>query len=780
MTADGIIKYKSSNVEKWFGWKPEDLINTDGLATVHPDDFERVKKIFSSLLEEDRSAQKIEYSFRCGDGRYKPIELNAVNLINDPLINGVLLNYHDISDRKRAEDALVKSEQRYKKAQSIGHVGNWEYNLETAGFWGSDEAKRIFGFDPHQHDFTVDEVENCIPDRVIVHQALVDLIEQGKDYNIEYKLHPGNSGETRIAWSIAELVRDSNGTPLLVMGVIQDITERKKAEELIKTKNDDLIVLNEELNATIEEMEAANELLIRANNETLQAEEALKQTNVFLHSIIESPKDIDIFSLDINGNYTAYNCNHKLTMERLYGTEVITGANLFDLITEFGDRDQAAASFKKALSGEHFTAIQEFGPPGDKSSFEISYNPVFDHTTGKPSGVTLFKIDITEKVRLESMLFQSQKMEAIGTLAGGIAHDFNNILGGIVGYIQLAALDIPHDQKAYRYIDQVLKACYRARDLIQQILTFSRKAEVEKKPLPVELIVKEVVKLLKASFPATIEIEMDIEDNHLMIYANPTHIHQVLMNLCTNAKHAIGNRDGRLTITVEKPQKIDRTLFSGFDLVEDAYVLIKISDTGTGMLPNVIDRVFEPYFTTKDTGEGTGLGLAVVHRIITDHNGGISIDSRPGEGTTFTIALPHREGSSDDIDYSETELPRGKERVLFVDDEVLLVDLSKEILEKLGYDVVTTNSPEEALEIIRRKPEIFDLLITDMTMPKMSGELLAAKIHEFKPELPVILCTGFSESITRDRAEKVGINAILFKPVTLENFSRTIRSILDS
>jgi CheY-like chemotaxis protein len=377
------------------------------------------------------------------------------------------------------------------------------------------------------------------------------------------------------------------------------------------------------------------------------------------------------------------------------------------------------------------------------------------------------------------MLLQSQKMEAIGTLAGGIAHDFNNILGGIVGYIQLAALEIPHDQKAYKYIEQVLKASYRARDLVQQILTFSRQTEVEKKPLLVGLIIKEVVKLLKASLPASIEVDLIINNPQVMIYANPTHIHQILMNLCTNAKHAMGNNIGKLAIRVETVDKIDKGSFPGFNLDGDKHVLIRISDTGQGIPPTILDRIFEPYFTTREKGEGTGLGLAVVHRIVTDHKGGIAIESRLGEGTTFTVALPIHEGLVEETTDKVNELPRGNERIILVDDEIFLLEIGKDILEKLGYHVITTASPEEAIQIVRKAPGNFDLLITDMTMPKLTGEMLAVKIHEFKPELPVILCTGFSETMNIERAEKAGINALLLKPVLIEKYSTTVRNVLD-
>ncbi len=509
-----------------------------------------------------------------------------------------------------------------------------------------------------------------------------------------------------------------------------------------------------------------------------EAENALKKSYELLSAIIESPKDIAIFALDENMRYMAFNADHKNRMKNIYNTDIAIGLCILDVMGD--DRDQAEEAVLRALRGEHFTITQQYGRTEPKNSYEISYNPIFDKESGTVKGVTIFLVDISDKVRLETMLMQAQKMEAIGTLAGGIAHDFNNILGGIVGYAQLAEYEVPPESKTYGYIQHVLQASYRARDLVKQILSFSRQSDREKKPFRLDMIVKEVVKLLRASIPTTIDISVDIRNEPLVIIGDPTQIHQVIMNLCTNARQAMGDHPGKLTLLVERINSLLEVQRLALDLIEGAYVKLAVSDTGCGMSPNVMERIFDPYFTTKGKGEGTGLGLSVVHKIIKNHGGAIEVNSSPGEGASFRIFLPLHEITDTVTVSEEKKLLMGNERVLFVDDETILVEMGGEILRRLGYEAKVTNLPEEALEIFKAMPDRFDLLVTDMTMPKLTGELLAKEIHKIRPGLPVILCTGFSESITADRAQAVGIHAILLKPLIIENFAETIRRVLEA
>ena len=384
-----------------------------------------------------------------------------------------------------------------------------------------------------------------------------------------------------------------------------------------------------------------------------------------------------------------------------------------------------------------------------------------------------------EREKLKTQLIQAQKMEAIGTLAGGIAHDFNNILGAIIGYAEMALYDTQKDSMERYNIDQVLKAGHRAKDLVKQILAFSRKSEQDKTVLSSTPIVEEVLKLLRASLPTTIEIKQNIEPNVDPIFADPTQIHQVIMNLCTNSAHAMEETGGILEVSLDNFELTAQSASQYPELHPGPYLKLSISDTGYGMDAATLNRIFDPYFTTKAQDKGTGMGLAVVHGIVKGHGGGIHVESTPGEGTRFDILFPIMGKQI----ISETEglktLPTGNEHILFIDDEDFLIDLGKNMLKKLGYRVDTRNQPVEALEVFRAEPDKFDLVISDMTMPDMTGDTLATEVMKIRPDIPVIICTGYSEKIDNQRAQEMGIKGFIMKPFTIRSLSKSVRDALD-
>ena len=385
-----------------------------------------------------------------------------------------------------------------------------------------------------------------------------------------------------------------------------------------------------------------------------------------------------------------------------------------------------------------------------------------------------------EKLRLEAQLRQAQKMEAIGTLAGGIAHDFNNILAGIMGYTELALMEISRGQPNKEHLEQVLSCSLRAKKLIEQILSFSRRAEQERKLLQIGPVIKEAMKLLRASLPTTIEIEQELEEGPGTVLADPTQIHQLLMNLCTNAAHAMQERGGVLKVRLER-MDLDRESAAEYgELSPGAYNRLSISDTGEGMDRETMDRVFEPFFTTKETGQGTGMGLAVVHGIVKAHGGAITVHSEPGKGSSFQVCLPLKETEAEEEAAAETKpLPTGTERVLFVDDEETLVDIGRHTLELLGYRVTCRTSSIEALEVFKSRPSEFDLVITDQTMPKMTGVDLAQALLAIRPDIPIIVCTGYSARISAQMAEEVGIKRMLMKPLVSREVAQAMREVLE-
>ena len=383
-----------------------------------------------------------------------------------------------------------------------------------------------------------------------------------------------------------------------------------------------------------------------------------------------------------------------------------------------------------------------------------------------------------EEARLESQLLQSQKMEAIGTLAGGIAHDFNNILAGIIGFTEMVQDDMPPDSREYHRLELVLKGAQRGRDLVRQILTFSRQTQHEQKPVALSGIVEDALKLLRPLLPATTEIRSKDLAGDDTILADSVQIHQVLMNLCTNGAQAMGKK-GVLEISVTNDYFKEGDPMPSPDMKPEDYVTLTVRDTGSGMKPEILERIFDPFFTTKTPGEGTGLGLAVVHGIVKSHRGFIKVESEPGKGSAFHIHLPKigiREGLT-----IPQELPArgGKECILFVDDEDIIVELNNERLTQLGYEVVATTSSLEALQIFKNEPRKFDLVITDYTMPDMTGLDLAKKLLKVRKDIPIILCTGYNKDISPDKAKKAGIKEFLLKPQRTRELDLTIRRVLD-
>jgi PAS domain S-box-containing protein len=390
--------------------------------------------------------------------------------------------------------------------------------------------------------------------------------------------------------------------------------------------------------------------------------------------------------------------------------------------------------------------------------------------------------DITQLKELENQVRQSQKMEAIGTLAGGIAHDFNNILMGIVGYTELAKQKAGGNELVKRNLDEVLVAGQRAKELVQQILAFSRQTEQERQPLELQLVVKEVCKFLRATLPATIEIRQNFTEAPTIILGDPIQMHQVVMNLCANAEHAMRESGGLLELKVDHVRGEPDGIGAHPDLKGGAYVHLTVRDTGAGMTPEVAQRIFDPFFTTKGVGEGTGMGLAVVHGIVISHGGVIHVESELGQGTTFSIYFPEMEARSilEEDKPLQQEIFMGRGRILFVEDEKPLARLGEEAMRELGYEVMVRTSSVEALEAFRADPFRFDAVVTDQTMPNITGEALARELLQLRPDVPIILCTGFSHEISAEQAKAMGIRAFLLKPLLIKDLGRALREVLHS
>jgi PAS domain S-box-containing protein len=506
-----------------------------------------------------------------------------------------------------------------------------------------------------------------------------------------------------------------------------------------------------------------------------QAEAALRESEAKYRSMMEAFADpLYICSPDFTVEYM------NPAMIRRTGRDA-TGERCHHAVHGLDRRCQWCA-FDRVSQGEKVE--MNVKSPFDQKNYRITHMPIRNQD-GTISKMTIFR-DITdymqavsEKEKAQTQLMQAQKMDSIGNLAGGIAHDFNNLLSSIIGFTELAMDEAPKGTTLEDSLREVYSAGRRAKDLVKQILAFARQSEEKKNPIQPGMIVKEVLKLIRSAIPATIEIRQKIASDSL-IMGNATQIHQVLMNLCTNAAHAMEDSGGVLEVSLKDVVVGKGDSLNKIGMHRGDYVEITVSDTGVGIAPEIIGSIFDPYFTTKNSGEGTGMGLALVHGIIESCGGKVFVDSRLGEGTEFKIYLPVTAKHAAPGLRAREHLPSGTERILFVDDELTIAKMGGKILERLGYSVTTRTSSIEALELFRAKPGAFDLVITDMTMPNLSGDRLATELMKIRPDIPIILCTGYSKKISDETAFDIGFKAFAYKPMVRADLAKTVRKVLDN
>ncbi|MFZ5572586.1 MAG: PAS domain-containing hybrid sensor histidine kinase/response regulator [Thermodesulfobacteriota bacterium] len=650
-------------------------------------------------------------------------------------------------EKKVAE--LITDAEQYRTKAAAFHAGEERYRtiLESIaeGYFEVDLAGNlrffnqalchITGYDAetlmgmNNREFTTPETAEKM------FQVFNQVFQTGKPVTImNFEIVRGDGGKRDVELS-TYLMKDSDGHPIGFRGVSRDVTERKAAEKAL-----------------------------------LESEERFRR----LH-------EASFGGIGIHEKGVILDANQALAEMTGYDFQELLGMNGLLLIAE----EWREFVMEKIVSG-YPHPYDVFGVRKDGSRYPLEIRGKNIPYHGRMARVTEFR-DITWRKRAEeelakarAQLQQSQKMEAVGTLAGGIAHDFNNILAAITGYTELAALTIEPEGQAHAHLQKVLKACERASGLVKQILTFSRQTDQDKHPIRMGLIVKEALKLLRAFLPSTIDVRQTVLESTAMVMADPIQVHQIMMNICTNAAHAMEAGGGVIDVTLSDILMDEEMTALYPELKPGLHSRLVISDTGHGMSRETMERIFDPFFTTKEPGKGTGMGLSVVHGIVKDCQGAITVSSRPGQGTTFQILLPAvPEQVTYPMETGNPRIPTGDERILFIDDEDELVALGKVLLEHLGYRLTSFQGSLEALEAFRSNPEAYDLVITDQTMPKMTGMELARSMIAIRPDIPIILCSGFSETATIEKARAIGIKEYLMKPLVISQLANAIRQVLD-
>ena len=736
----GRYEYFSPASSAVYGFSPEEMMAMDprdSLANVHPEDRGALEAALAHVSE--TGSDLVECRWRTKAGEYHWLSTN-MHIIRDaagrPLYREG--NVRDITGRRRAEEALRESEEGLKRAQEIAHLGSWDLDLAKNRLIWSDEVYRIFGLAPQEFGATYEAFLDAIhpDDRTAVNAAYSESVRDGRDgYEIEHRIVRRDNGEIRFVHEKCEHRRDASGRVVRSIGMVHDITERKKTEAL---------------------------------RQALAEQERLR-----LGAAVEQASD-SVAVLDLDGTIryvnAAFESINRTSRDKVHGRSYfayLTGDPAAEVI-------HGSVTKGRAWHGELTRPV----PDGRPVELEVTISPVTD-PSGKVIGELVTEKDVTQENALQRQVRQSQKMEALGTLAGGITHDFNNILGAIIINTELALLDLEPSHPSRPPLPTVLQAANRGKELVKQIITFSRQKEWERKPLEMAPVIEEAMKFLRSTLPKDVAIHEMIAPDSGTVRGDPSQIHQIIVNLCQNAALAMADKGGDMEVKLE-PVEVDIAMVVRHpELKAGPFVRLMVADTGCGMSRELMERIFEPFFTTRGPGGGSGLGLAVVHGIVRSYHGAVTVYSEPGKGSVFSVYLPRHNAESLSAETAQPLQPiRGHERILLVEDEVTQRTSLARSLARLGYRVTARAAGRSALTAFRRNPAAFDLVITDQSMPQMSGLELAAALLKVRPDIPIVLCTGFSEKVNGGAIGRSGIREFVMKPFTLQEISRLIRKAL--
>jgi PAS domain S-box-containing protein len=731
-----------------FGYAAEEVVGVSLADLIVPED--ELERSRAARARAQSTVGRVAFE---GMRRRKDGTLIQVSIKGGPIVLrgqpiGYYAMYRDITERKRAEEALRLSEERYALAMLAAEDAHWDWVVGTDQYYLSPRTLDLFGLPP---DTVFTSREDYLARTPLVREdlekwqrAMAELFA-GTGSRLSMELRAVVRGEIRWLQHIGVCVRDASGRPVRWSGTARDITERKRKEA-----------------------------------------EVLHKTALLDELFEGSPDAVVLMDLEAR----VLRISREFAALFGYAAEEAAGRPVVDLIVPEDELENSRAGLARARSGERFVVERERRrKDGTRIHVSIKRAPIV--LGGKLIGYYGIYRDITQRKRAEEaqrarerereemqrQLQQAAKMEAIGRLAGGIAHDFNNILGAILGYGELAQKNL-EGRAVRRHVDQVMQAGARGKGLVERILAFSRSGLGERVPVHVQSVVEETLEILAASLLPQVRLEKRLDAGDTAVVGDATQLHQVAMNLCTNALQAM-EHGGVLTVVLDRESVPERRLLSHGTLLPGPYVRLSVSDTGSGIAPAVLERMFDPFFTTKGVGDGTGLGLSLVHGIVADFGGAIDVTTQAGAGTTFTVWLPASGETPRLLAEPVGELPQGNgETVMIVDDQRSLVALAEETLAELGYEPAGFDSSVAALQAFRAEPQRFDLVLTDETMPDMSGVELVREIRRVRPELPIVLMSGYSGAQLTERARAAGAGEVLRKPLVRRDIAEALARAL--
>jgi len=793
VSADGRYTFCSGRVEKILGYSPDEMIGKTPFEFMPPDEAEKIGEGFKEIAAQKKSIKDLENWNVSKDGRRVCLLTNGVPVLDEA---GQLLGFRgidiDITERKMAElrmdglnclmEEMLKSGSPAEKTKRITDGVVDILGADFARIWltkqgdmcdtGCLHAKAAEG--PH----ICRDRSNCL------HMAA----SSGRYTHI-------NGAHGRVPFGCYKIGRVAAG---LEPGFLtNDVTHDPRVHDHDWAKELGLIsfagyrllsqegrvlgvlalfskqILSPGQETLLQTIAKAASKMIQASQSVKALRKSEEKNRILFQFASDAVFVIDTETLNI------LDANEAAIKLYGYGHPEFLQMKITDLSAE-GDKTR-----KSIRQASDILIPVRYSKKKDGTVFPVEITASYITFNGRKINISAVR-DISERIKFEKekekikvQQSQAQKMESIGTLAGGIAHNFNNILNIIVGNADLALWDLPKWNPAYTYIEEIQSASFRAANIVKQLLHFSSDSDQEQKPTHAVSLIKNSLKFLRSTIPTTIEFRKHLPDAEITILADPIQINQVMINICTNASQAMEDTGGILEVTVENMFLEKEAADKSPDLSAGAYLKIMVSDTGPGIPVEIIDQIFDPYFTTKEMGQGSGMGLSMVHSIVKKHGGTISVDSRSGSGATFSILFPIIDEKPEGEFEMDDDFAPGTEAILFVDDEKAIADMAQKILQRIGYRVEARLNPKESLALFKEAPYMFDLIITDMTMPQMTGVTLFEKIKDIRPDIPIIICTGHSALMNEEKAKELGVAAYVMKPINMKALSATIRDVLD-